>query len=259
MFMPNNSSHWFQRSLTADLINIALAVFIVFLGLQLLVGFSTIKNNQVGQQRLITVDATGESNVRPNIAQVSMGLSTNAKTVSDAQQKNTESMNGFIKRLDSIGILEKDRKTANYSVQPHYDYNDTTKKSDITGYDVSNTVVVNVRDLTKIPQVIGLASDFGLNQVGGLSFTFDNPDMGKDQARKIAFQKARSKAQAMANAAGIRLGRVVGLSESGGMIPPMPMMYDSVMMKGVGGAQRPDIESGSQNVSVSVSMTFEIL
>ena len=121
-------------------------------------------------------------------------------------------MNTFIKDLKGLDIEKEDITTTSYNIYPRYDYN--SGKQTLRGYEVSQNVSVKIRDLEKVSDVLSLVSKNNLNQVGGLNFTFDDPEELKQEARVLALGNATEKAEALADVAGVKLGKIVSFSES---------------------------------------------
>ena len=117
---------------------------------------------------------------------------------------------------------------------------------------------MKIRDLDKISDVLALAGPTGVNQVGGLSFTIDDPEELKQQAREEALKNAKTKAESLASIAGVRLGRLVSFSEDF-YGAPVPVYRDFAAGQGYGGGGAPTVEPGSQDVIVNVTVTYEVL
>ncbi len=154
----------------------------------------------------------------------------------------------------------KDIKTAGYNLNPRYEYNDKTRKSFISGYTLTQTVFVKIRDLAKVGKILSGLPSKGINDISGLSFSIDDPDKFLNEARKEAFEKAMVKAKEMAGYNGVKIRRVVSFNEYGG---GYPISLYSKEAFGRGGdlgspAPLPTIESGSQEVTVNVNVTYEI-
>lgn len=208
----------------------------------------------------ITLDGEGKITATPDIAEISLGLMTEKISVAEAQKENTEKMNQILAELKKMSIEEKDIKTTNYSIYPRYDWADG--KQTLKGYQVSQSVTVKIRNLDKIGAVLEMAGRLGANQTGGLSFTIDEPEKLKQQAREKALLNAKEKAEALAKVAGVKLGRLVSFTESSGNA--YPVYRDTSMSFGLGGAEKavapaPEVEPGSQDVIVNVSVTYEVL
>lgn len=209
------------------------------------------------QRDTIAISAEGKVTALPDIASISVGVMTEKKTVAEAQKENTTKMNAIIAKIKEFGVAAEDIKTTNYSIYPQYDW--VNNRQVERGFQVSQNVDVKVRDLAKIGDVLAAVGEKGANQVGGVTFTIDDPEDLRQQARLKGLEAAKLKAQALADAAGVKLGKVVGFSESEGYVPT-PMFYakDAAMGLG-GGSATPSIESGSQDVIVNVSVMYEIL
>ena len=210
------------------------------------------------QRDTITIDGTGKVTGIPDIANIELGLQTEKKNVSDAQKENTLTMNKLVDALKSIGIDKKDIQTSNYSIYPQYDWLQGGKQV-LRGYQVSQSVTVKIRDLNKVSDVISKAGELGLNQVGGLTFTMDDPEALKVQAREKALANAKEKADALAKIMDVKLGKVVSFSENSSNNYPMPkyMAYEG----GIGGgatAVAPDVQAGSLEVVVNAVVQYEI-
>ncbi len=204
----------------------------------------------------IAISAEGKVTALPDIATVSIGVQTENKSVSVAQKENAKKMNAIIEKVKSFGVAAADIKTSNYTIYPQYDY--VNGRQIERGYQVNQSIDVKIRNLDKIGDILAAAGDLGANQVGGVSFTIDEPEALRQQARMKALEAAKVKAQAVAAAAGVRLGKVVGFSESENGLP-MPMYYAKDTAMGMGGGGAPSIQSGSQDVVINVTVSYEIL
>lgn len=208
------------------------------------------------QQNAITIEGLGKVTAAPNIAVTSVGLVTEKSDVAAAQLENSKKMNALVASLKKLGIADEDIKTAQYQIYPKYSYEEK-KGSSITGYSVSQSLDVKIRDLTKISEVLAAAGGAGANQVSGIQFTIDEPKNLHAEARAEAVKDAQDKAEKLANDLGIRLGRVIGFSESQGGSPvPYPMMAKDA----VGGYAEaaPQIQAGTLDIQSNVSVTYEI-
>lgn len=247
----------FARKVLLTLVGILLVYVIVLFG-------TMIRNNMqkyyyIGKadkaERMITVEAQGKVAVKPDLGVTTMGMTADGKTVAEAQKKNTEVMNKLLARLKDLGVAEKDIQTANYNVYPQYDYTDG--KSVLSGYQVSQNVTVKIRDLAKADQILGLAGEVGANSVSGLQFTFDDSEAYKSQARDLALKKIADKTKVLSQQLGVRFTGVVSYNEySGDNNIYYPMKYAA---DGIGGGMAaPEIQPGTNDVLMNVSVTFEI-
>lgn len=207
------------------------------------------------QERTITVNGFGKVSGKNDIAMTTMGYSTIDKDVGKAQGENTRVMNLFLADLKGLGVAEQDLES-DYSIYPEYDYTQV-KGQQLKGYRVTNNVTIKVRNLAKISDILSLAGKFNLNEVSGLSFTIDDTDSLKAQARAKSLANAKTKAAQLAVSLGMQLGEVVAYNEYDTNQQPYPM-YDKAM--GMGGieAASPVIASGSRDVGMNVSITYKM-
>lgn len=249
----------FEKIITANyfkvILSILLIALIVFLGAK---AKNEITNRGSAiesiNQRIITVDGKGSLFAKPDIAEINLGVTNQAKTVADAQKQSTNAINKIFSFLKSAGIEEKDIKTTNYNIMPLYDYE--RGKQIFRGYEVSQNLLVKIRNLNNVGNILAGATDNGANLVGGLNFTIDNPDALKEQARRQAIENAKAKAKSLAVDLGIKLGRLISFNESGGAYPRIYMQAEAL---GKGGASiAPDVPSGENEIVVMINLTYEI-
>lgn len=205
----------------------------------------------------ISVSAEGEIFVRPDVAEITLSIVRETDTAIEAQNQNAETTNKVVKFLKESGVEDKDIRTTNYSLNPIYDYL-RDKGRVFKGYEARQNLEVKIRKLDEAGKILAGAAEHGANQVGGLSFTVDNEEEVKSQARKIAIDKAKEKAKTLAEDLSVSLIRLVSFNESGGGWPvPMPLKF------GLGGAVAesaiaPEIPSGENKITVNVTLTYEI-
>lgn len=205
--------------------------------------------------RSITLSGTGETTAAPDLARVTSGVQTEAKSAREALTANNRAMTAVIEGLKQAGIAAKDIQTSNFSVGPHYEYPQNARPV-LVGYQVSNTVTVTVRDLAKIGETLDRIVTLGSNTINGIGFSIDDPEKLEDEARRLAIADARRKAELYAAAGGFKLGRVLTVveSSSGGPRPPMPYMRTAKMEA----ADSVPIQGGEQSITVQVNVTWEI-
>lgn len=211
------------------------------------------------RQATISLQGEGTASAAPDIAILTSGVVTEDKEAGAALKANTEAMTKVIATFRDAGIEERDIATSNFSVQPRYVYpqrNDGSQEAPrITGYEVRNNVTVKVRDLSKLGGVLDAAVSGGSNMVENLALEVAEPDALLDEARKKAVEDARRKAELYAQAAGVKLGRVMAISESGALPPPRPYAMRAEMAK----AADVPIAGGEQEMQINVTMTWEIV
>lgn len=219
----------------------------------------------------ITVNGKGESVSIPDIATFSFSVTEMAKQVDQAQSQATDKINAVIKALKDGGVAENDIKTTSYNISPHYEYNQTvclngycpSGKPILTGYDVSQSIEVKIRDLKKAGALFATVGSMGVQNVNGLTFSIDDIDTIKSQARELAIKNAQEKAKTLSNQLGVHLVRITSFyDQSDEPVYPYGIggdAYAGVSMKAQSAvAPVPDIPSGEQKVTSRVSITYEI-
>ncbi len=208
-------------------------------------------------ENTIAISAEGRVNAVPDLATVNLGVISIADTAKQAQDENTKKANQISDFVLKQGIDKKDITTSQFTIYPRYDY--SNNQNNIIGYQSNQVVTVKIRCIDESPEKIGKilegATSAGANEVQGLSYSFEDPDDLRQEARKIAIAKAKEKAQELADEAGLRLGKVVSIAEfsSGGVIPVG--LRDGF---GGGGAAVPDVQPGSQDVVENITVVFEV-
>jgi uncharacterized protein YggE len=247
------------------IVGILLIVFLAVLSLKELKSIGYIgKSDQV--VNTISVDGKGEAVVIPDIATFSFTVTESSLKVTDAQSQATAKTNATLKAIRDGGVADKDIKTTSYSINPHYEYQNSVctasncrpGKSVLTGYEVSQTIEVKVRDLTKAGSLFESIGALGVQNVNGLSFSVDKPESVKAKARAEAITDAQDKAKELANQLGVHLVRIVSFTDSNDT--PYPVAYgfggDSMMVKAASVA--PEIPTGEQKIVSNVTITYEI-
>jgi hypothetical protein len=263
----------------------ALAVYVLALA------FNAIKANkyigrEAAMQSTITISGDGEVYKTPDLAVMNFSVVSEGKTVAVAMADNTKKMNAIVDVAKSLGVAEKDLQTSGFNINPRYDYVKTSVSSTptavsaspeialasvdesvyypngkriLSGYDITQTLTVKMRDLTKIGQVIQEVTAAGANQVGDLQFTLDDPDTAQAEARKIAIDKAKEKAKVLAVQLGVKLVRILNYSD-GGYNPVYLNYAKAVSMDSAagGGAVAPSIQTGENKITANVSISYEI-
>ncbi len=225
----------------------------------------------VSATNTISVSGEGEVFATPDIANISFTVREEAKKVSDAQDKVTIKIKSALASVRKLGVDDKDIKTQNYSSYPKYEWQEGTVtclaigcppsrpgKQVIVGYEVSQTVTIKVRDLEKANAIVDGLATVGVTEMQGPNFAIDDEDGLKAEARKIAIDKARAKAEVLAKDLGVSLVRIVSFSE-GGYYPMYARATMVSMEKGIGGdVGAPEIPQGEEKITSSVTVTYEI-
>jgi uncharacterized protein YggE len=203
---------------------------------------------------LLNLSAYGEVHAAPDLATISLGVTTQGATAAQAMGSNATQMSGLLAALKRQGIAEKDIQTSNLSLSAQYDY-ENGKAPVLKGYQASNTVTVTVRDLAKIGPTVDAVVAGGANQVNGISFGLRDPQSAEDAARVQAVQRLQAEAALYAKAAGLHVKALRSLSEGGGYEPSpvRPMM----LMKAAAPAAT-QVEAGELDLRVQVQATYEL-
>jgi uncharacterized protein YggE len=207
----------------------------------------------------ISVSGQGKITAKPDVAVLDLSITEEGATADGAQEKANLKSKAVVAYLEDAGVEEKDIRTSGYNISPQYDY--TLGRSRITGYQVSQSMTVKVRDLDDANDILDGVVAAGANNVNGFSFTIDDPELLKDQAREEAIADAKDKAEVLADQLGVRLGSIVSFSEDvGGW--PMPMFMKSAEMavdgRGGFGGGGPSLPEGENEVTVNVTIVYKI-
>ena len=211
---------------------------------------------------LLSLTAQGKSTRTPDLAVFNAGVVTQGATANEALSANAAAMNRVIATLKKTGIADKDIQTSQISlnpvyIQPEYGPNGVPRQEPrITGYQAVNNVTIRSRNVSGFGKVLDALVASGANQVNGPSFQMAEPAAALDEARLDAMKEARARADLYARAAGLRVVRIVSISESGGFAPPQPV-YARAMKAEMAAAPTP-IAVGEVEAEVSLSVQFEL-
>jgi uncharacterized protein len=204
----------------------------------------------------LDISATGEVTRVPDIAIISTGVVTRAASATAAIQQNATRMERVRAALKRAGIEDRDIQTSSINLNPEYVYAERQPPR-VTGYTASNQVSVRFRDIRKTGEILDVLVAEGANQINGPSLTIDKPEQALDEARLKAVANGRARAELYARALGMRVTRLLSVSESGGYAAPPPMpMYARAEMAAADASTK--IDPGEQKVQVSVAMSFEL-
>jgi uncharacterized protein YggE len=207
----------------------------------------------------ISLQGRGEISVAPDMAVVTTRVVTVGASAPEALEANTAAIAKVIADIKAAGIEAKDVQTSGFSIYPRYEDRKFVSQSatpKIVGYEVSNGVTVRVRALDKLGAIMTAVVASGANSVDGLSFAVSDTNEKLDEARKEAVADARRKADLYATAAGVKLGRVLSISE-GNIAIPRPYAVRSEKMMAMASAPVP-VEAGEETLSATVNIVWEI-
>jgi len=268
-----NTSSSLTSRILQGLLTLAGIVFLVLLSVglwQQVFGngwFKNIKAEITSQPfaRTITVNGEGKVTVKPDLAQVSLSVVSNGATVKEVTEDNNKKMAQIVEAVKALKIDSKDITTSEYNLYPNYNYpvyspNTTQPQTPkITGYSLNQTVMVKVRNLDDSDKVLDVALAKGANQISALTFDVEDPSKLKAEAREKAFSVAKEKADDMAKAVGVKIGRVITFSEgSNGYPVPMANFSMKSMSPEAQSSDASAVEPGSKEYNINVSVTYEI-
>ena len=231
-----------------------IAIWIATLSLQPVVAWSA------DAEPAITVSAQGEVVAAPDMAIIKLGVVEEAKTARAALTANSAAMKKVLAAMTSQGIADRDLQTSDLTITPKYYYppvtNGERKPPVITGYTVSNTIAVRIRELAAVGTILDQAVSLGVNSSGGIQFTNADPSTLYTQARQRAMQQAIAKASTLTEAAGVDLGQLLTISESSHRRPqPMAKAHFAAMEVA---ADSVPIAGGENTYQVTVTVSWAI-
>ncbi len=201
----------------------------------------------------IQVTGTGSVHAKPDIATISVGVTTEDGNAQNAVSHNTAATAQIISELESAGIEKKDVRTANFSVYPQ-NRTEGADKRQVVVYRVSNTVKVTIRSLDKVGDILTKVVAAGSNQISGPNFSVSEPGKYLSEARKKAVENALEKASAYASAAGLKLGSILAMIEEG---TPMPV-YSPRAAVFTAPASPVPVESGEESLQANILLIVEL-
>lgn len=213
-----------------------------------------VQNITTTKTSLFSVDGTGEATGIPDTAMISFGVSKTASTVQSAKDQVNEIANKITQDLKNLGVSEKDIKTTNYSVNPQYDYSGGAQR--LTGYSVETNMQVKLQPIDKANQAIDITTQDGATQVNGVQFVVNDAKEKEltNEARKKAIADAKEKAQSLADAAGMRLGRIVDIKENAQTPRPVPLLMSA---EKAGGGQPTQLNPGENTITSTITLSYE--
>ena len=204
----------------------------------------------------LDISATGEVTRVPDLAIITAGVVTRSATAGGAIQQAATRMARVREALRQAGIADRDIQTSNISLEPQYTYANNQPPK-LNGYAASNQLSIRFRDIENTGKILDALVAQGANQINGPNLTIDKPEAALDEARAKAVAAARARADLYARSLGMRVVRVVSVSESGGSFPvppPMPMYARAEAAQ----AADSKIEAGEQKLQVNLAVTFEL-
>ncbi|MFK5996687.1 MAG: SIMPL domain-containing protein [Rhodobacterales bacterium] len=206
--------------------------------------------------RRLTLVGTGSVFVAPDMATVSLGVSSLKKKASEAMQANSAVMGRVFEQLMAAGIKPRDIQTSQLSLNPRWaSRNNNNTPPRIIGYQAVNTVTVRVRVVDRVGAILDVLTKVGANRINSIRFGIQTPRPHQDEARRRAVKDARAKAGLYAKAAGVELGRIISITENGGS--PQPRKMVRMEMAAMASDVLP-VAGGELKLRSSVTLVFEI-
>ncbi|WP_282059464.1 SIMPL domain-containing protein [Roseobacter litoralis] len=205
--------------------------------------------------RVITTMGQGVVEAVPDMATINLGVTNEARLAGDALRLTSDAVAAVLAQLNEAGIAPRDMQTQGVSLQPVWNRrNPENETPRITGFVARNTLTIRVRDLDTLGGILDRVVQDGANTFNGLQFSIQDPEPAIAAARQDAVKDAIAKAEQLAEAAGVALGPVQSISESGGGGRPVVMEMASARM-----ASDVPVAAGEVSLTARVSMVFEIL
>ena len=210
--------------------------------------------NALGKgETLLQVSATGTAETKPDEANFSVGVSSIGATSEAATEANNQKINAVVTALKGLGVAEADMQTQQMSVS-RIGYGPNRNK-----FEANNTITIRVRDVSKAGAAIQAATRAGANMLSGPDLRVSDPEAANKGAYAAAYKAARSRADAYAEAADLKVVRVLVIRDGGGGGRPEPMVaYESADMAVAQRAAPPPVFAGSDRSQVSVSVDFAL-
>jgi uncharacterized protein YggE len=203
--------------------------------------------------RYVSVVGHGEVKGVPDTAIIQIGVESEAKSAREALTQNNADAAAVQKKLTDLKIDAKDIQTSGFSIFPVYG----TDGRQVTGYRVNNTVTVKIRKLDQAPTLLDQVVQAGANSIYGITFTVDNPRALQDQARTLAMQDAKARADLLAKAGGASVGEELIINENVGAPVPiaLPMAAGRAADQGAGSVP---IQTGEQTYTIDIQVTYAL-
>jgi uncharacterized protein YggE len=219
------------------------------------INFSTVSQTK-GEPFLVSGE--GKVYVTPDIAKITVGITDSGASLATVQNNVNQKSKALKDAIEKLGVKEGDIKTTSYNLYPQYDYNAPART--INGYQVSTSYEITIRDFDKINDVIVAGTAAGANMEGGVSFDINDETKNEkmNEARKLAVDDAKSKAQGLASAAGITLGKIINVSETQNPRNIVPMYGLGAAPSTEKSVTQPAVSPGQTELDVTVSLSYEV-
>lgn len=199
--------------------------------------------------RTVAVTGYGEIKIKPDTVVIATGVDSGDPVIGLALESNSSTMDAIFQGLADIGVTRESIETSNYNVYLHRPYNSTEEEEE---YRVSNSISIKIKNLDLVDVIIDLLISLGANKINGVYFTFEDHEGFTMELQKLAMKDAEAKAKHLAELSGMKLGRVVSISENAGDKAGNMAYIMATPMKSS------NIESGMETIKLSYSVVYEL-
>jgi uncharacterized protein YggE len=236
-----------------------IVIIAIFMVGELLYQFASLPQNIPHE---ISVSGEGKTFAKPDIATVSLGVTSESATSQDAVNQNNQKMDAITKAIKNLGVDDKDIKTTLYNLSPMYGSSQVgygsfpVMQNKITGYELQQQIEVKIRNFDKINDILDSATSHGANTVGDLQFTVDDIEKVRAQARQDAIAQAKEKATLLIAGTGLQIEKIVNISE--GYANPGPVYAQALSAGKDTASVAPSIQTGQLEVDSNVTLTYQV-
>ena len=235
-----------------NLINVFVGVLIIFFVFSII---NLTEKEKTGET--ISITGYAEVSAKPDVAQITISVLSENRDLGVATEDNNTKTNAIVSFLKENGIEDKDIKTSTYNINPRYEYYSDYRNRYLAGYEVTQSLVVKIRNLDSVGEIIAGSSERGSNDISSLSFIIDDDEALKAQVKKQAIDDAKLKASELAKDLGISLSEIVGFYENNYYSAPQ-ISYAKVAMVENLDSSTPSIEAGENTIIASITITYKI-
>ena len=231
--------------------------FSLVVGILLFLSSTAMAQQERQRPRIPSITVTGDAviSAEPNQAQIDIGVVTQARTAPDASKENAERLTRVLTEIKKLLIKDDEVKTSGYSLTPNYRY-PQGGKPEIVGYNASNTVRIKTNHLEIVGRLIDAAMQAGANNVNRLVFTLKDEQAAQLDALRSASAKAKTKAEAVAASLGLKIVKIVSVTENERAV--QPVFRQAMAARAEAAAAPTPVEPGTVEVRSTVSMTVEV-
>lgn len=200
----------------------------------------------------ITLSGTGTVSATPDTATIFVGVTTASSVAATALSSNNATSRRLLRLLVRLGISQRDVQTRSFNVFPEFSNTNNNRPQRITGYTVTNDFRVIVRNIDDLGKILDEVVKGGSNTLDSVTFSIENRERFLQQARKLAVQDAKQKANTFAKATGVKVGKLIRIEQPGTVILGGRSGFSSSFSSGV------PVATGQIDVTANVVLSFEI-